>query len=315
MPVGSFSDEHPFGLYDVLGNVWEWTKQCFDLQQTTADSSAQVARTSRWCLARGGSWDNHEEWKVHAAYRLSLSSEHEGATVGFRLARDVDEGDKVGSAVAEEVKDEICTQNSLEDCISFNMVIIVPQKPFKVMVPEREKEPCKNNLSQQEFIEAQHKPEYNPLKSFAIGKYEITIREWNACVKATKELRDEDDKKCKQKENRFEILVNQDRPITDVSWHDANNYVNWLNSKTENGKKRYRLPDDAEWEYAARGDKDTCWWWGDEFVSSKANCTACGLTWNQLTDWFSQQITTGMKAIWETFSRLFRISWWQQHSS
>src|SRR5688500_6230108 len=50
MPVGSFDDKHPFGLYDVLGNVWEWTQDC--------------PIPDRWCIARGGSWDNHEEWKV-----------------------------------------------------------------------------------------------------------------------------------------------------------------------------------------------------------------------------------------------------------
>jgi formylglycine-generating enzyme required for sulfatase activity len=67
-----------------------------------------------------------------------------------------------------------------------------------------------------------------------------------------------------------------------VSWEDAQEYVEWLNLYT---KKQYRLPSGAEWEYAARGNKDTCRWWDDELGRGKANCAACGLTWKQFFNW------------------------------
>lgn len=50
-------------------------------------------------------------------------------------------------------------------------------------------------------------------------------------------------------------------PVVCVSWHDAEAYVGWLSRRSG---QRYRLPTEAEWEYAARAGTRTRWWWGDE---------------------------------------------------
>src|SRR5689334_5614824 len=65
-----------------------------------------------------------------------------------------------------------------------------------------------------------------------------------------------------------------DHPVTNVGWEDAWTYCHWLREMTG---KAYRLPTDAEWERAARGDDDTRRWpWGDTFDSSYANTRECG---------------------------------------
>ena len=51
------------------------------------------------------------------------------------------------------------------------------------------------------------------------------------------------------------------QPVVDVSWKDAIEYAGWLSSKTG---KRYRLPSEAEWEYAARAGTTTRYPWGNE---------------------------------------------------
>jgi formylglycine-generating enzyme required for sulfatase activity/class 3 adenylate cyclase len=97
------------------------------------------------------------------------------------------------------------------------------------------------------------------VKPFAMSKYPITVREWNACAAA---------KAC-----GFTATGKDDAPITNVSWSDAKQYVAWLADVT---KKAFRLPSEAEWEFAARGGTQTKYWWGDQMQSAMASCKDCG---------------------------------------
>ena len=64
-----------------------------------------------------------------------------------------------------------------------------------------------------------------------------------------------------------------DRPVINVSWNDAQRYVTWLSTKTG---QSWRLPSEKEWEYAARGGRDTtAFWWGNEAGQGHANCDGC----------------------------------------
>lgn len=57
------------------------------------------------------------------------------------------------------------------------------------------------------------------------------------------------------------IDQDDDQPVTCINWHDASAYAAWLAARTG---KRYRLPSEAEWEYAARGGTGTAYWFGDD---------------------------------------------------
>ena len=74
-------------------------------------------------------------------------------------------------------------------------------------------------------------------------------------------------------------------PVVCVSWQDAKAYLAWLNSKLTDGAAAkdgpYRLPSEAEWEYAARGGTRTARWWGDSIGSGNANCGDCGSLWDE----------------------------------
>jgi formylglycine-generating enzyme required for sulfatase activity len=102
---------------------------------------------------------------------------------------------------------------------------------------------------------------------FAIGKYEVTVEQWNACVAAGGCPRDASDPN-----------LDKNTPVRDVSWDDAQKYVKWLGTTTG---KPYRLPTEAEWEYAARGGTTTPYWWGNKMKNGTANCKACGQPWHQ----------------------------------
>ena len=101
---------------------------------------------------------------------------------------------------------------------------------------------------------------------FAIGKFEVTVQQWNACVTAN------GCQKVVQATN-----ANPSAPVRDVSWDDAQQYVKWLSMLSG---EAYRLPTEAEWEYAARGGAATAYWWGDKMAAGKANCKDCGPPWS-----------------------------------
>ncbi|MDQ0143980.1 formylglycine-generating enzyme family protein [Cupriavidus necator] len=102
---------------------------------------------------------------------------------------------------------------------------------------------------------------------FAIGRYEVTVEQWNACADAGG---------CQRIPTVADSAKNA--PVRDVSWDDAQQYVAWLSKTTG---KRYRLPTEAEWEYAARGGSAAAYWWGDQMRKGNANCKDCGEPWSQ----------------------------------
>ncbi|PTB18735.1 hypothetical protein C9I57_21240 [Trinickia symbiotica] len=102
--------------------------------------------------------------------------------------------------------------------------------------------------------------------AFALAKYVITVAQWNACVNA---------RACAPLASDNSTSPNA--PAHDVSWDDAQQYVAWLSKTTG---KHYRLPTEAEWEYAARGGTTTRYWWGDEMRAGKVNCKDCGQPWH-----------------------------------
>ncbi|MCU0833226.1 MAG: formylglycine-generating enzyme family protein [Chromatiaceae bacterium] len=103
-------------------------------------------------------------------------------------------------------------------------------------------------------------------RPFAIGKYELTFEEYDRFAVATGRTKPDDSGWGRGR-----------RPVINVSWNDAVAYGDWLSEQTG---QRYRLPTDAEWEYAARGGTDTRFWWGDELGTANANCAGCGSLWD-----------------------------------
>jgi len=85
---------------------------------------------------------------------------------------------------------------------------------------------------------------------FAVGKFEVTFAEWDACVA---------DGGCGGYKPADEAWGRGKRPVINVSWNDAQSYVAWIRQKTG---KPYRLLSEAEWEYAARAGTTSLFYWG-----------------------------------------------------
>ncbi len=101
---------------------------------------------------------------------------------------------------------------------------------------------------------------------FAMGQTEVTFDEWQVCVERGP---------CQPKDDAG--WGEGRRPIIYVSHRDAAEYAAWLSEMTG---KAYRLPSEAEWEYAARAGTTTRYSWGDDVGTNRANCDGCGSEWD-----------------------------------
>ena len=103
------------------------------------------------------------------------------------------------------------------------------------------------------------------IASFAMSKHEVTYAQWDACVSGGG---------CGGHRPDDAGWGRADRPVVNVSWENAQSYVSWLSGQTG---EEYRLPTEAEWEYAARAGTTTKYSWGNEIGVNRANCRdGCG---------------------------------------
>ena len=101
-------------------------------------------------------------------------------------------------------------------------------------------------------------------KILAFGRFEITFAQWDAC---------KNDGGCNGYLPSDDGWGRKNRPVTNVNWRDAWAYTAWLSGKTG---QIYRLPSEAEWEYAARAGSTSKFWWGNALGINQATCENCG---------------------------------------
>lgn len=139
--------------------------------------------------------------------------------------------------------------NTFRDCAECPELVVLPAGSFQMGSPKNDRE----------------KPvhEVHIAKPFAIGIREVTFEEWDRCVS---------EHGCKFRPGD-RGWGRGNRPVINVSWMDAKEFATWLSQKTG---QVYRLPSEAEWEYAARGGTNTAFWWGRAVGARHANCRECG---------------------------------------
>lgn len=102
---------------------------------------------------------------------------------------------------------------------------------------------------------------------FALGQFEVTFEEWEACAAQLGCKASPDDHGWGK--GRY--------PIINLTYQDIQDYLKWISKKTG---EVYRLPSEAEWEFAARAGTTTAYWWGDGVGKNNANCRRCASKWS-----------------------------------
>ena len=141
---------------------------------------------------------------------------------------------------------------AFRDCAKCPEMVVVPAGSFTMGSPDTETD--RNNDEGPQRLVTIARP-------FAVGKFEVTFGEWDACVAGGG---------CKGNPSPGDEGWGKDprQPAINVSWDDAQEYVTWLAKTTG---KSYRLLTEAEWEYAARAGTGTPYTTGDAVTPAQAN--------------------------------------------
>jgi len=143
-------------------------------------------------------------------------------------------------------------------------LVLVPAGRFQMGSPEHERRIAMAAGAQKNWL-ARETPQHwvGIERPFALGRYPVTVGEWRAFVLATGW----------QASGDIDWAApgfpqSDEHPVVGVTWFDAQKYVQWLSAATG---RRYRLPSEAEWEYACRAGTHTAFSFGDTISTALAN--------------------------------------------
>ena len=256
-PVGRFQP-NAWGLYDMHGNVGEWCGDWYGEKYygSSDRKNPQGPSSGKLRLARGGTWDYLPQF-CRSAGRGWVDPSFTGWGCGFRVVQETGRQRKEMEVGDTDTMD-------LGGGVKMELVYILAGS-FQMGSPDSEQ----NHQSDEGPV---HKVE---LDGFWTGKYEVTVAQFRRFVEAAS-YRTEAEKKGKSygltSSGSWEeqsglnwrnagFPQEDSHPVVHMSWNDAKSFCDWLSRKEG---KEFRLPTEAEWEYACRAGTRTAYQWGDD---------------------------------------------------
>ena len=143
-------------------------------------------------------------------------------------------------------------------------LILIPTGRFQMGSPEHERKKAMEAGSKKSWLDRETPQHWVGIEQpIAMGRYPVTVGQWRAFAQATGW----------QPSGQFNWAAPGFRqadyhPVVGVSWKDAQQYLHWLGEQTG---ERYRLPSEAEWEYACRAGTKTAFYFGETIGTDLAN--------------------------------------------
>ena len=214
--------------------------------EATVDLSAHFSDDQALTFFSATSSDTDVVGVSIAGSVLTLRAAGSGrATVTVR-AYDAD-----GQVVRQTFQVVVAVAPRFQDCPECPELVVVPAGSFMMGAPEEEE-------GSWHWEQPVHRVDI--AAPFAIGVHEVTFAQWDACLAAGG---------CPYEPSSFhDGEARASRPVVYVSWHQAQGYVAWLSARTG---EAYRLPSEAEWEYAARAGTTTPFHFGETISTEQAN--------------------------------------------
>ena len=257
--VGSYQlGISPYGMYDMAGNVWEWVGDWYDenyyAQSPASNPLGPEIGYAR--VLRGGFWNGPVDM-LRTSARSAYDPNNSPEMLGFRCARSAVEianasssatsTPEIGSGATQlpDIQDPTTLPTELTDSQSVSMKL-VPAGPFT--------------------MGSEIQPVEQPMQTVTLGAfymdvYEVTNARYKACVEAgvctTPGM-----PKSTSPDKHYGIAEFDNYPVVFVTWKQSIDYCAWRGA---------RLPTEAEWEKAARGNDQRTYPWGEDIDKTLAN--------------------------------------------
>ena len=285
-PVGHFVDgASPYGALDMAGNVWEWVADWYDAKyygHSQAENPLGPSSGSEKVL-RGGSWYDYAG-HVRTTRRIKDDPISFDSNTGFRCARSTDGDAIINPSFTPAGPGPVTTPGmsiatAIPAASNVLTLTLAPGVTLELIrVPEGEFLMGSNKTADPLALDAELPQHSVSQEGYWIGKYEVTVAQFAAFVKATGYETTAErlgsgwtwiDRKWQEVSGtdwahpggpNSNIEGKENHPVTLVSWDDAVAFCRWA---TEATGRTLRLPTEAEWEKAARDTDGRIYPWGN----------------------------------------------------
>ena len=235
------------GSQGEVWNCWQNGERVDKAACNVATVDSRMEAKKRTAFRSGPGNEYESLGLVHADAKVQATSE-----VGDWLWVENSDGQAgyVHTSALEEYVSRYSPGDVFRDCSGCPEMVVVPAGKFNMGANVSEK-----------YSQDSERPVHQVTISepFAVGKYEVTFSEWDACVAAGG---------CGGYRPDDVGWGRGNRPVIYVSWEDANRFARWLSSETG---KQYRLLSESEWEYAARAGTTGPFHFGSTISTDQAN--------------------------------------------